>query len=399
MEQPSVVAVIPARGGSKGVPRKNVRPIGGVPLVTRAVRSLLAAGVPLVVVSTDDDEIAQVATAAGARVVRRPGELAGDQASSESALLHVLGALAAEGVEPEVTVFVQATSPFIEPDDVAGAVASVLEGRADVAFSVTPTDLHVWREGPDGPEGVNHDKRVRLRRQDREPEFAETGAFYAMRTSGFLEHEHRFFGTVHMVAVDPETAVEIDTFDDFALAELIHERRARRGAEPAAADDVIPALAVVTDFDGVHTEDTAIVDQDGRESVTVRRGDGMGVSLLRKAGVPLLILSTETNPVVIARARKLQVDVISGCDDKLTALREWADQQGVHLADVVYLGNDVNDVACLEAVGWPAVVADAHPTAKAAARLVLRSEGGRGAVRELADRVLAARDGVDAPTR
>ncbi len=382
------------------MPRKNVRPIGGVPLVARAVRSLLDAGVPYVVVSTDDDEIAGVATSAGAHVVRRPDELSGDQASSESALLHVLETLRADGIEPEVTVFVQATSPFIEPGDVAQAVASVVDGTNDVAFSVTPTDLHIWREGPDGPEGVNHDKSVRLRRQDREAEFAETGAFYVMRTSGFLERKHRFFGTVRMVPVDPETAVEIDTFDDFALAELIAERRARRAAE-AAGDraDAIPARAVVTDFDGVHTEDTAIVDQDGRESVTVRRGDGMGVSLLRKAGVPLLILSTETNPVVIARARKLQVDVISGCDDKLTALRAWAGEKGVDLADVVYLGNDVNDVACLGAVGHPAVVADAHPTAKAAARIVLRSEGGRGAVRELADRVLAARDGVDAPTR
>jgi N-acylneuraminate cytidylyltransferase len=120
----------------------------------------------------------------------------------------------------------------------------------------------------------------------------------------------------------------------------------------------------------------------------------MGIAQLRQAGIPVLILSTETNDVVRARAVKLGVEVIAGCDDKLTALSEWADAHGVALADIAYLGNDVNDVACLHAVGWPVAVAGAQPEALAASHIVLRRHGGDGAVRELANRVLA---GATAP--
>jgi len=105
----------------------------------------------------------------------------------------------------------------------------------------------------------------------------------------------------------------------------------------------------------------------------------------------VLILSTETNSVVAARARKLRVDVRQGIDDKAAVLREWASAAGVPLARVAYVGNDVNDLSCLELVGWPVAVPEAHPSVRAAARVILTRTGGHGAVRELADRVLLAR--------
>ncbi len=383
-----VVAVIPARGGSKGVPRKNLRPLGGEPLVVRAIRSLRAAtSVDQVVVSTDDHEIAYAARSAGALVVDRPSRLAGDEATSESALRHALAALGTRGPVPEVTVFVQATSPFIDPADVERAVERVTTGGADVAFSVVRSEQHVWRLGPDGPEGVNHDKRRRQRRQDRAPEFTETGAFYAMRTHGFLEHGHRFFGHLEMVEVSPRDALEIDTEHDLRLAEELLLRREAENTDPASCP--LWARAVVTDFDGVHTDDSVRVDSHGVESVVVSRSDGLGVRHLREAGIPVLVLSTETNPVVQARAEKLGVEAVTGCTDKVAALTAWARDRGLPLADVAYLGNDVNDVDCLRAVGWPVVPADAHPAARVAAPYVLRRRGGDGAVRELADRVLA----------
>jgi N-acylneuraminate cytidylyltransferase len=149
--------------------------------------------------------------------------------------------------------------------------------------------------------------------------------------------------------------------------------------------------AVVTDFDGVHTDDTVLVGQNGEEFVTVSRSDGMGISRLRAAGVPVLILSTETNPVVSARARKLGVDVEQGSADKAATLTAWAEERGISLDRVAYLGNDVNDLACLELVGWPVAVPEAHPRVLAAARLVLAAPGGDGAVRELSDSVLHRR--------
>jgi YrbI family 3-deoxy-D-manno-octulosonate 8-phosphate phosphatase len=378
VELGAVYAVIPARGGSKGVPRKNLRLVGGESLIARAVRAVASVPtVDVVYVSTDDAEIADAAMGAGARVIDRPADLAGDLASSEVALQHALVQLASL---PEVTVFVQATSPFIDGGALERAIDLVRDETCEVAFSVTRSDVHLWRDGEEGPEGVNHDSRRRQRRQDRAPEYAETGAFYVMRTKGFLEHGHRFFGRLQMVEVDPRGALEIDTEHDLVLAELTNASQ--------DSGSPIPAKAVVTDFDGVHTDDRASVDEFGIESVTVSRSDGMGVAMLRRARVPLLILSTETNPVVASRAAKLGVDFISGCDDKLAALTRWAAERGVAMADIAYLGNDVNDVECLRSVGWPVAVAGARPEARSASRIVLRRRGGEGAVRELADRVL-----------
>ena len=384
-----VCAIIPARGGSKGVLRKNLRPLGGEPLVTRAVRTVRGtAGVDEVVVSTDDVEIAYASRAVGAWVVDRPAHIAGDTASSESALQHALAELAHRGALPRVVAFVQATSPFIDTAALARAVELVQQDTADVAFSVVRTHVHLWEHGADGPVGVNHEVGRRLRRQDRAPQFCETGAFYVMRTEGFLEHGHRFFGRVEMVEVDPGDAIEIDSEDDLRLAEELLVRRAADGTDTASGP--IPARVVVTDFDGVHTDDSVRVDQHGVESVVVSRSDGLGVAQLRRAGREVLILSTETNPVVQARAEKLGVEAITGCSDKLSALRDWARDHGVGLHDIAYLGNDVNDVECLAAVGWPVVPADAHPASRVVARHVLRHAGGHGAVRELADRVLAS---------
>ncbi|RIX31342.1 acylneuraminate cytidylyltransferase [Amnibacterium setariae] len=378
--------MIPARGGSKGVPGKNVAPVGGVPLVARAVRAALAAGIADVRVSTDDAAIAAAAEAAGARLIERPAAIAGDTASSESALLHALDVLAAEGVEPTVLAFLQATSPFIEPAPLARAVRRALDGEADSVLSAFETYAFLWRRGEDGAAGVNHDASFRPRRQEREPHFQETGAFYVLRTAGFREAGFRFFGRVAIEEVSATRAVEIDDAHELglarALAPLLDE-----------APRTLPVDALVTDFDGVHTDDAALVDADGRESVRVSRADGMGVERLRAAGVPVLILSKERNGVVGARAAKLRVEVLQAVDDKAAALTAWLADRGVDPARCAYVGNDVNDLGAMALVGWPVAVADAHPAVQAAARLVLRRRGGHGAVREAAELVLAARNG------
>ena len=345
-----VVAIIPARGGSKGVPRKNVRRVGGIPLVGRAVAAALAAErVDRVVVSTDDDEIAAVAEEWGAQVVRRPAEIAGDTASSESALLHVLDALEGDGVDVGVIAFLQATSPFIDPRALDDGIRLVSEGEFDSVFAAIETYGFLWRRDADGTaDGLNHDPGLRPRRQDREPHYLETGAFYAMDAAGFRSAAHRFFGRVGVVEVDESTAIEIDTAAELEIARAI----APLARTPWFGWE-IDADAVVTDFDGVHTDDTVLVDAVGTETVRVSRSDGMGISRLRAAGIPVLILSTETNKVVGARARKLRVDVRQAVDDKAAALREWAGEHGIALSRIAYLGNDVNDLSCLEIVGWP----------------------------------------------
>ena len=148
---------------------------------------------------------------------------------------------------------------------------------------------------------------------------------------------------------------------------------------------------VVFDFDGVFTDNTVYVSQDGVESVRCWRSDGLGLSMLKAARIDMAIVSTETNPVVTARGRKLAMQCVQGCDDKLTAVKTLAAEYGVSLADVAFVGNDVNDLPCLQAVGLPIVVRDAHPDVVEVAAFRTTTPGGRGAVREVCDAIVAAR--------
>ncbi|WP_046506727.1 acylneuraminate cytidylyltransferase [Streptomyces odonnellii] len=385
----TVLAVIPARGGSKGVPAKNLAPVGGVPLVVRAVRASLAARrVTDVVVSTDDAAIAEAARNAGAEVVLRPAAIAGDTATSEAAVLHAMDAYAAmRGVAADVVLLVQCTSPFITAEDLDGVAGAVTEDGADSALTVAPTHGFIWREdsagsadaGASGGYGVNHDKANRPRRQDRPQEYLETGAAYAMRADGFRAANHRFFGRTALVKTDAARVLEIDDPHDLARA---------RALAPLLDPAVLPTYedvdAVVLDFDGTQTDDKVMIDSDGRETVTVHRGDGLGIAALRRSGLELLILSTEQNPVVAARARKLQVPVLHGIDRKDLALKQWCDEHGIAPERVLYVGNDVNDLPCFGLVGWPVAVASAHDAVRACARAVTTTPGGEGAIREIA---------------
>ena len=150
---------------------------------------------------------------------------------------------------------------------------------------------------------------------------------------------------------------------------------------------------VVFDFDGVMTDNRVLVAEDGRESVFCSRADGLGVQRLGRAGVGCLILSTEANPVVSARAAKLGVECVQGLgvDGKAAALRRILRGRGIDPASVAYVGNDINDVGCLGLVGVPICVADAWPAVRRAARYATARRGGDGAVREVCDLLLEAR--------
>lgn len=381
----TTVAIIPARGGSKGITDKNLQPVHGVPLVVRAIRTARdCLTIDEVVVSTDSERIARVAENNGARVITRPDDLSGDEASSESALLHAIDQLP----EAEHVVFIQCTSPFIDPRDVDRAVRMVSAGDADCAFSGLEDHGFRWEETTEGFQPLGHEKSTRPRRQDLPPRVVETGAFYVFRAQGLKDSGSRFHGRVGCVRVGRREALEIDSLEDLSLA-----RELAMASDPKARIDEVDA--VVLDFDGVQTDDHVIVTEKGVESVRVSRKDGHGVKLLREAGIPVLIISTETNQVVSKRGEKLQVEVIQGVSDKGTALATWLDEQGLEAERVVYLGNDVNDRAALEMVGWPVVVAGAHPEVVPLARIVLESSGGEGAVRELADMIIANRKGGD----
>jgi YrbI family 3-deoxy-D-manno-octulosonate 8-phosphate phosphatase len=142
---------------------------------------------------------------------------------------------------------------------------------------------------------------------------------------------------------------------------------------------------VILDFDGVLTDNRVYVMEDGREAVACHRGDGWGIGILGQAGIEVMILSTESNPVVSARATKLGIECLQGCDDKASAMSGIINRKKVNPSRVMYVGNDTNDASAMALVGHPAAPADAHPSILRIAKTVTKAKGGYGVVREIAD--------------
>ena len=218
------LALIPARGGSKGIPGKNLQKVEGVPLVCRSIRAAQASlGVGRVMVSTDDDAIASAAENEGAGVIQRPAAIAGDTASSESALLHALDILEQQGPLETSLVFLQCTSPFTTGAQIDAVLAALQSEHCNSSFAVTPWHGFLWRA--DG-QGINHDPgQPRQRRQDLEPAFLETGAIYAMRVAAFRHCGSRFCPPSSPVVLE-QVGPEIDTPEDLALCRSIAAQKA-----------------------------------------------------------------------------------------------------------------------------------------------------------------------------
>lgn len=146
---------------------------------------------------------------------------------------------------------------------------------------------------------------------------------------------------------------------------------------------------VVFDFDGVFTDNTVYVFDDGREAVRCSRADGLGISLLKEQGLKICVISTEENPIVSIRCMKLGINCFQGIGDKLSVLEQWAKDNNLALSQIMFVGNDSNDTTCLKSVGFPIVVADAHESVRPYAKKILSSKGGEGVAREIAGMLLS----------
>ena len=383
------LAIIPARGGSKGIPHKNIQRLCGKPLIAWNIEAARAsAHIHRVVVSTDDAAIANISMQYGAEVVWRPPDISGDTATSESALLHVLHYLQqAENYLPELLVFLQCTSPLTATEDIDHCINTLLEQQADTAATVTDFHYFLWQNTPLGADGINHDKRVRPRRQDREQQLLETGAVYVMKTAGFLAQKHRFFGKTALAEMPRERVLEIDEPVDLLVAEVRLRQLLTKQIQNLLPENL---QAVVFDFDGVMTNNRVIINELGQEAVVCDRGDGMGIDYLKRQDVRLAVISTESNPVVKARCNKLGLECFHNLGyAKHEALLKWCTQYSIDPTALVYLGNDINDIECMKYAGCAVVPADAHPTVLPFAHIILQRNGGEGAVRELCDLILS----------
>ena len=224
------LAIIPARRGSKGLALKNLRPLGGVPLIAHSIRAALAAKrIDTVIVSTEDDEIASVAREFGATVVKRPADLATDTAQNNGVVRHVLQS---RGNVDQVVVLLQPTSPLRTAADIDACVEPVASGAAKSAMTVTAVEHHpgktmVIENGLIEP--FTNDADMEARRQTMREVYRQNGAVYAIRATDFLEHDRFFLRPCRAVIVPAERSIDIDSELDLKLAELIlQEQRSSR---------------------------------------------------------------------------------------------------------------------------------------------------------------------------
>ena len=220
------IAIVPARGGSKGLPRKNVRPLMGEPLIAHTIRqSLRSELISRTFVSTDSDEIASIAVQHGAEVIWRPSDISGDEATSEQALNHALDELERrESYVPELVAFLQCTSPIRREHDIDRAIETLIDSSSDSLLSVCRFHRFIWRIKQEAPVSQNYDFRSRQLRQDLSPEFMENGAIYVFKPWVLREFDNRLGGKIQLYEMDYFSSFEIDTMEDFILCEAILQR-------------------------------------------------------------------------------------------------------------------------------------------------------------------------------
>ncbi len=216
-----VLCIIPARGGSEGIPRKNLIAVGGIPLIGRAVvTARLSKAIARVVVSTEDKEIANVAVKYGADVLARPECLAGNEVRTWPVLRHALDKLSEQGYDPDVLVCMQCTSPFTAAEDLDGLVDTMLSTDSQSAMTVVPDHGYQWAIDASGqPKLILPEGYTRGRRQDNPPRYRETGAAYAMIVPAPVETRPLFSGKLVLYVQPEERSLEIDDPLDLQKAE------------------------------------------------------------------------------------------------------------------------------------------------------------------------------------
>lgn len=410
MKMAEVLALIPARGGSKGILRKNIRNFAGFPLIAWSIAAAKQAEmVSRILVSTDDKEIAAFARQFGAETpFLRPAEFANDNTRDLPVFEHALKWLDEnEGYKPDVMVQLRPTSPIRPRGLVDKAIQILLDhSDADSVRGVVPAGQNphkMWRlpQGEHGPmtnllevEGI--EEPYNEPRQSLPPVYWQTGHIDAIRTETILNGSMSG-KRIYPLVIDSTFTVDIDNLQDWARYEhlvatgnldMVWVERAKRP---------MPSVIklIVTDFDGVITDNRVWTDENGKETVVASRSDSMLVRDVKERGVQVVILSSEPNPVVLARAKKMGLESVQGIDirGKGEALKKLLADKGLDAAHVVYIGNDLNDLPCFEIAGWSVAVADAYPKVLQAADYVLSKPGGHGALREVCEIILEKSSG------
>lgn len=379
-----VVALIPARGGSKGIPLKNIKLLGGRPLIHWTLEAAcLSETIHKVFVATDDERIAAVVAEFDhpkVRVVSRSPETATDTASTESVVLEF-----ARDHEFDHLVLIQATSPLLQASDLDGGLRRYFESQADSVLSVVRQKRFLWETNAAGvARPLNYEPARRPRRQDFEGFLVENGAFYVTGRETLLASGCRLSGKIMCHEMAEETYVELDGPSDWdAVGAMLVQR-------PIATLPPLDRIKLVlTDVDGVLTDGGMYYGSEGDTLKRFNTRDGMGMELLRNQGILTGIITREQTEIVSQRAKKLKVDIlVQGCRDKLPALQQILAAQNLKACEVAYIGDDLNDVEVLAHVGFSAAPADAADEARNSAHYICSKKGGEGCFREFAEVIL-----------
>lgn len=389
------VAFIPVRGGSKSIPLKNIKPISGKPLVYWTVKAACGCKyIDKVFVATDSDKIKE--TVEGFKesseaeifkkveVIGRSAESASDTASTEFAMLEF-----ADKMEFDNIVLVQATSPLLVSSDLDRGFEAFGEESVDSVLSVVRQKRFHWGNDENGfAHPTNYDVFHRPRRQEFDGYLVENGAFYISSKEGLLKSKNRVSGNIKVVEMNEDTFFEIDEPSDWVIIEALMKKNG------ITAPKEIPEIKMfLTDCDGCLTDGGMYYSEHGDELKKFNTRDGMGFALLRNKGIVTGIVTSETVELNRRRAQKLKLDVLeAGCKDKVAAVKALCEKYAISLENVVYIGDDINDLDVIKMVGYGCSPADAMPQVRDAAKYVTKAKGGEGVIREIVDIIVKGAD-------
>ena len=379
----SVIAFIPARGGSKSIPGKNIKYFCGKPLIYWNLLALEQSElVDEVVVATDSEQIFKKVedfNFSKVKLYRRTAENAQDHSTSEAIMLEYIDY--AKLASSDIFMLVQATSPFTRTEDFNNGLN--LMRKHDTVFSCAKIKRFIWdKEG----KPLNYDFNNRPRRQDFDGTFMENGAFCISSVSDIIYHNNRISGNIGICEMPEYTFVEIDEEEDWIMAEQLFMKN--HSSECKSNFNKIKLL--LSDVDGVLTDAGMYYTENGDEFKKFCTYDGMGFQLLQKTGIKVGILTTEDRNLNKRRAQKLGLDFdFHGANDKLKIVKDLCIKENITLDEVAYIGDDINCFSLLSNVGIAACPNNAVDKIKAIPNIIqLNKKGGDGVVREFVELIL-----------
>lgn len=374
------VAFIPVRGGSKSIPLKNIKIINGKPLVYWTVKAAqLCKDIDVVYVATDSDIIKETVESftdcPKVKVIGRSPETASDTASTESAMIEFCN-----NYEFDNIVLIQATSPLLSYEDLNKGFEVFNMEDTDTVLSVVRQKRFNWKMDENGLVApTNYDVFHRPRRQEYDGYLVENGAFYISSREGVLKYNNRLWGNMRCVEMNEDTFFEIDEPSDWVIIEALMKKNGVKADDGKAA-----VKMVITDCDGCLTDGGMYYSENGDELKKFNTRDGMAFSILRSKGIVCGIVTGEDRELNRRRAAKMKLDFIrNGITDKLTVVKEIAAEYGISMEEIAYIGDDINDIDVLKAVGYSFCPADAAAAVKETADTVLSAKGGEGVIREV----------------